>query len=39
MAEPKLESMVSNRDVVEARLAELKSEVRYLNAYISGGYS
>ncbi len=34
-----LEAMVSNRDIVEARLAESKSEVRYLNAYISGGYS
>ncbi len=39
MVGPKLEGMVSNRDVVEARLAESKSEVRYLNAYISGGYS
>jgi len=35
---PKLEGMVSIRDVVDIQLEKSKAEVRFLNTYISGGY-
>jgi len=35
---PKLEGMVSIRDVVDIQLEKSKAEVRFLNVYISGGY-
>ncbi|MFC2021802.1 CBS domain-containing protein [Chloroflexota bacterium] len=39
MVGPKLEGIVSMRDIVEAQLEESKAQVRFLNTYISGGYS
>ncbi len=38
MVGPKLESMVSMRDIVETMLEESKAQVRLLSDYISGGY-
>ena len=35
---PKLEGMVSIRDVVDIQLEKSKAEARFLNDYISGGY-
>ena len=35
---PRLESMISMRDIVNAQLADLEVQVRFLNAYISGGF-
>ncbi len=35
---PELVSMISARDIIEARLEEYQVEVRHLNDYISGGY-
>ena len=35
---PELAGMISARDVIEARLAECRVEVRHLSDYISGGY-
>ena len=37
MAGPKLDNMISMRDIVNAELADLEVKVRFLNAYISGG--
>ena len=37
MAGPKLDNMISVRDIVNAELADLQVQVRFLNAYISGG--
>jgi len=37
MAGPKLNTMISMRDIVTAELADLEVQVRFLNAYISGG--
>ncbi len=39
MSGPKLEGMVSMRDIVEVQLKEANAQIRYLSAYISGGYS
>ncbi|MFC1951308.1 CBS domain-containing protein [Chloroflexota bacterium] len=38
MSGPKLDSMISMRDIVNAQLADLEVQVRFLNAYISGGF-
>jgi len=35
---PKLEGMVSIRDVVDIQLEKSRAEARFLNDYISGGY-
>jgi len=35
---PKLENMISIRDIVETQLEQSKAQVRYLTDYISGGY-
>ena len=35
---PKLEGMISIRDVVDIQLEKSKAEARFLNDYISGGY-
>jgi len=35
---PKLVSMISARDIIEARLEECQVQVRHLHDYISGGY-
>lgn len=35
---PKLEGMLSIRDVVDIQLEKSKAEARFLNVYISGGY-
>ena len=35
---PKLEGIISMRDIVDAQLEESKATVRFLNTYISGGY-
>jgi CBS domain-containing protein len=37
MAGPKLDNMISMRDIVNAELADLEVKVRFLNSYISGG--
>ena len=37
MSGPKLANMISMRDIVNAELADLEVQVRFLNAYISGG--
>jgi len=39
MVGPRLEGIISMRDIVEAQLEEFKAQVRYLSTYISGGYS
>jgi CBS domain-containing protein len=38
MSGPKLDNMISMRDIVNAQLADLEVQVRFLNAYISGGF-
>ncbi len=38
MAGPRVLGMFSIRDVIEERLTECHSQVRYLNDYIAGGY-
>jgi len=38
MSGPKLINMISMRDIVNAQLADLEVQVRFLNAYISGGF-
>lgn len=38
MSGPKLEGMISIRDLVEIQLAESKAQVRFLSDYISGVY-
>ncbi len=38
MVGPKLEGIISIRDVVETELEESKAQVRYLSDYISGGF-
>ena len=38
MVGPKLENMISIRDIVETQLEQSKAQVRYLTDYISGGY-
>ncbi len=38
MVGPKLEGIISMRDIVEVQLEESKAQVRFLNNYISGGY-
>jgi len=35
---PKLEAMISVRDIVEQELEEFRHEIRYLHQYISGRY-
>jgi len=39
MAEARVVGMLSIRDVIEERLTECSTQVRYLNEYISGGYT
>ena len=39
MVGPKVVGMLSIRDVIEERLTECSSQVRYLNDYIAGGYT
>ncbi len=38
MVGPKLEGIISMRDIVDAQLEESKATVRFLSDYISGGY-
>ena len=38
MVGPKLEGIISMRDIVDAQLEETKARVRFLSDYISGGY-
>ncbi|MFC2032735.1 CBS domain-containing protein [Chloroflexota bacterium] len=38
MVGPKLEGMISIRDIVETQLEESDAQIRYLRDYISGGY-
>lgn len=38
MVGPKLEGIISMRDIVETQLEESKAQVRFLSNYISGGY-
>ena len=38
MAGPRVIGMLSIRDVIEERLTECHTQVRYLNDYIAGGY-
>lgn len=38
LAGPKLEGIISMRDIVDAQMKESKAAVRFLNDYISGGY-
>jgi len=38
MIGPKLEGIISMRDIVEVQLEESKAQVRFLSNYISGGY-
>ena len=39
MAGPKLQGIISMRDIVETQLEESKAQVRFLSDYISGGYT
>ena len=38
MAGPKLEGIISARDIIEEQLEKSKAQVRYLSDYISGGF-
>lgn len=37
MVGPKMDNMISIRDLIEAELEDSEMEIRFLNAYISGG--